>query len=83
MVYSSRMIYSGFWLIVQLALAYFCYTDLQKHSDSAFESAGTPKQTALIIIIVGVFCWLGLAYYWFAIKPKVEAAEGSGGLPPA
>ena len=72
-----------FW-VASLAFAFYCYQDLQKHSDETMQAAGTPKQTALIIIIVGgVCCWLGLVYYWFAIKPKADAAEqgGAGGYP--
>lgn len=70
--------------IVQIAAAVYCYMDIQKHSDAAFEAAGTPKQTALILTIVGgLCCWLTLIYYWFAVKPKVEAAEAGGGFPPA
>jgi hypothetical protein len=62
----------------------FCIIDVTKHSDAAFEAAGTPKQTALIITIVGLVCcgFVNL-YYWFGIKPKVDAAEAGGGYPPA
>jgi hypothetical protein len=73
-------------LVIWLACVGFgiyCIMDVQKHSDAAFEAAGTPKQTALIITIVGTACCLiGSLYYWFGIKPKVDAAEAGGGYPP-
>jgi len=61
-------------------LSIFCIIDVTKHSDAAFETAGTPKQTALIITIVGLVCcgFINL-YYWFGIKPKVDAADATGG----
>jgi hypothetical protein len=66
--------------IVQIAAGIYCILDVQKHSEEAFQAAGTPKQTALILTIVGlVCCWPVLLYYWFGIKPKVDAAEGAGG----
>jgi len=75
---------SAIWWIAWLAFGIVCILDVQKHSDAAFEAAGTPKQTALIISIVGtVCCFAGSLYYWFGIKPKVEAAEAGGGYPPA
>ena len=62
----------------------FCIIDVTKHSDAAFEAAGTPKQTALILTIVGLVCCGFISiYYWFGIKPKVDAAEAGGGYPPA
>ena len=61
-----------------------CILDVSKHSDAAFEAAGTPKQTALILKIVGtVCCGFVNLYYYFGIKPKVDAAEAGGGYPPA
>jgi len=79
MTYSSLIIW-----VIQIAAAVYVYQDIQKHSDAAFEAAGTPKQTAIILAVVGALCcWLTLVYYWFAVKPKVEAAEGAGGFPPA
>jgi hypothetical protein len=62
----------------------FCIIDVTKHSDAAFEAGGMPKQTALILTIVGTICcgFINL-YYWFAVKPKVDAAEQGGGYPPA
>jgi len=70
--------------IAQIAFAIVCILDMQKHSDAAFESSGTPKQTALILNILGLICCWGFSlYYWFGIKPKVEAAESGGGYPPA
>lgn len=68
-----------------LAFSILCIVDVTKHSDAAFEAAGTPKQTALIITIVGLLCCLlANLYYWFAIRPKVIAAEqgGAGGYTP-
>jgi len=79
------------WLAF-LAFGIVCILDVQKHSEEAFQAAGTPKQTALIITIAGTVLacgCIGIAaslYYWFGIKPKVEAAEGAGGAtgyPPA
>lgn len=71
--------------LVVLAFSIWCIIDVTKHSDQAFEAAGTPKQTALIITIVGLLCCvLANLYYWFAIRPKVIAAEqgGAGGYTP-
>jgi hypothetical protein len=76
------------WWVAWLAFGIYCIMDWQKHSEQAFEAAGTPKNTALIIIIVGLLCcFIGTLYYWFAIKPKVDAAEAGGvggptGYPP-
>ena len=68
------------WWVAWLAFGVFCIMDTQKHSEEAFQAAGTPKQTALIITIVGTICcgFVNL-YYWFGIKPKVDAAEAAGG----
>ena len=75
---------SVIWGLAWLAFGIVCILDVQKHSDAAFEAAGTPKQTALILAIVGtVCCGFVNLYYYFGIKPKVEAAEAGGGYPPA
>jgi len=74
------------WWVAWLAFGIYCIMDVQKHSEEAFQAAGTPKQTALILAIVGtVCCGFVNLYYWFGIKPKVEAAEqggAAGGYPP-
>jgi hypothetical protein len=60
-------------------LAIMNVIDFTKHSDQAWEASGTPKQTALIIIILQfVCCGLLALYYKFSIQPKVTAAEGGG-----
>ncbi len=73
--------------VAWLAFGVFCILDVQKHSEESFQAAGTPKQTALIMTIVGLLC-CGLVnlYYWFGVKPKVDAVEqggAPGGYPPA
>lgn len=72
--------FSAIWWIAWLAFGIICIMDVQKHSDAAFEAAGTPKQTALILTIVGtVCCGFVNLYYYFGIKPKVEQSEGGAG----
>jgi hypothetical protein len=70
--------------LASLVFGIFCIIDVTKHSDAAFEAGGMPKQTALILTIVGTLCCLFVnLYYWFAVRPKVVAAEQGGGYPPA
>ena len=82
----TNLLSTVIWL-AGVGFGIYCIMDVQKHSEAAFEAAGTPKQTALIITIVGtVACCLGIGaslYYWFGIKPKVDAAEAGGGYPSA
>ena len=77
-------IFGGLIGLALFIFSIFCIIDVTKHSDAAFEAAGTPKQTALILTIVSAVCcgFISL-YYWFGIKPKVDAAEAGGGYPPA
>lgn len=61
----------------------FCIIDVTKHDEAPFQAAGTPKNTALILTIVGLLCcgFVNL-YYWFGIRPKVlQAEQGMGGAP--
>ncbi len=69
--------------VAWLAFGIYCILDVQKHSEEAFQAAGTPKQTALILTIVGLLC-CGLVnlYYYFIVRPKVEAVEQGGGAAP-
>lgn len=71
-------------MVISLALfviSILSIIDTTKHSDQAFVAAGTTKQTALIISILGlVICGVLGAYYWWGIKPKVIAAEQNMGL---
>jgi len=58
--------------------------DNGKHEEPAYIAAGTTKQTAMILCIVGlVACFPVGLYYWFGIRKKVLAAEagGAGGAP--
>jgi hypothetical protein len=75
---------SVIWYVAWIAFGIYCVMDVQKHSEEAFQAAGTPKQTALILTIVGILCcgFVNL-YYYFVLRPKVEQAEqgGAGGYP--
>jgi len=81
---SSYTAFQIIWGLASLAFGIYCIIDVTKHSDAAFEAGGMPKQTALILTIVGTLCCLFInLYYFFAVRPKVEAAEQGGGYPPA
>ncbi len=69
------------WWLVWLGFGIYCIMDHQKYDEATYAAAGQQKQQTLIICILGTIC-CGFAslYYYFGIRPKLEAAQ-SGGAP--
>ncbi len=71
--------------LVFLAVHIFVLMDILKHSDAAWAASGQQKGLWIGLWVLG-FCSGGLIIdliYWFAIRPKLVAAEqGGGGYPP-
>jgi hypothetical protein len=74
------IVYVVFVLAV-LAFKIFVLLDILKHSDAAWQASG---QNKVLWIVLWVFCCGGIVFdliYWFAIRPKVLAAESGPGAP--
>lgn len=64
-----------------LAFGIYCIIDSTKFDEATYAAAGQQKQTVLIITIVGVLCCIVASlYYWFGIRPKLQAAQSGGAV---
>jgi hypothetical protein len=84
----------GIIVIAVLVLQILVIIDILKHSDAAWQVSGQNKTTWIVLWVVGWCCGFAVVIdliYWFAIRPKLQAAAaggggypgGPGGYPPA
>lgn len=70
-------------LLVSAVIAYVIYKDKSKFGEAAWQASG--QNNTLWVILGFLLGLIGLAIYWFAIRPKVEQAAQQlyyGGFPP-
>lgn len=69
-------------IILAVIIAIIIYKDKAKFGEAAWQASG---QNNTLWVVLGFFLGIiGLAIYWFAIRPKVEAAAQQiqyGGYP--
>ena len=76
------------YAVISIAfLAFYIWTLLQilKPSDAAWQASGQNKGLWVGLWVFGLVCGFGLIIaliYLFAIRPKVQAAEGGAGYAP-
>jgi hypothetical protein len=72
-------------LVISIGLLVFhiyVLVDLLKYSDGVWLASGQNKTTWIVLWVVSWCCGLTLILdlvYWFAIRPKLQAAESTGG----
>jgi len=86
MVYAATIIVNPVFIVfglIGLAVTIYCIVDILRRPDWAWQSSGQSKVLWVVLVIVGHFlCWLIMdLIYLLAIRPKVVAAQGSGGPP--